>query len=247
MRAALSEDHAPRRVVVTGMAVVGPEDPMALVERLLPAADMRFVDAPIAAALAAAKLALDDAGLDPGLVGARAGVILDSSGEFETQYRFFEPLEKEGPASVEPFLFPTMLANAAASRVAVQFGLKLVSRSFGGCFAAGENAVGDAFRFLRRHASGIILAGGVRGYGSGAGLLVLEDRDSAIERGARIFAEITCFNESFDPNPAPDPDSDCGALARAIKGFGVCAEKELEIEARGSFGSRAVLRLSKAL
>ncbi|MFA6317264.1 MAG: beta-ketoacyl-[acyl-carrier-protein] synthase family protein [Elusimicrobiota bacterium] len=232
-----------RRVVVTGLGLVGSdEEPMALVERVLPEADMRFVDAPIAAALAAAKRAFDDAGLSSEVLKAAGGVILDSSGELETQYRFFKPLEEDGPAAVEPFLFPTMLANAAVSRVAVQFGLRLVAKSFAGCFACGEGAVADACRFLADRSAGAVLAGRVAGDGplSGAGVLVLEDLETARSRGGRILAELVAQSERFEALSEPEAGLDPRALALALQSHDF-SKGPLSFEGRGPFGSRSVL------
>lgn len=66
-----------------------------------------------------------------------------------------------------------------------------------------------AFRPFDRERSGSIL-------GEGAAILVLEERDAALARGARIYAEITGFgsgNECHEP-PAPHPSG--RGLARAI-------------------------------
>jgi len=51
--------------------------------------------------------------------------------------------------------------------------------------------------------------------GSGAGVLVLESLDHALERGARIYAELTGFGESTDSTGMVTPHS--GGIARALR------------------------------
>jgi 3-oxoacyl-[acyl-carrier-protein] synthase II len=83
-----------------------------------------------------------------------------------------------------------------------------------------DNARGAAaFRPFDRDRSGSIL-------GEGAAILVLEEREAAMARGARIYAEITGFgagNECHDP-PAPHPSG--RGLAAAIRGSLRDAETE---------------------
>jgi 3-oxoacyl-[acyl-carrier-protein] synthase II len=195
----------PGRMVVTGLAEVSDPDPLALAERLLPDKDLRFVDKPMALSLAVSALALQDAGLDPVRAGDRVGIILDSSGELETQLRYHADLLARGPSGVEPLMFPAILANAAASRTAVLLGLKLLNESIAGSFPGGESALVCACDFLSRGREGIILAGGVWAapegacdQPQGAVMLVVETLAGARARKARIYAEVSSWEEGCD-------------------------------------------------
>ena len=61
--------------------------------------------------------------------------------------------------------------------------------------------------------------------GEGAGALVLEDYDSAIERGAKIYAELCGFGESGDANhittPAPGGEGAYRAMKQALDMAGI--------------------------
>jgi 3-oxoacyl-[acyl-carrier-protein] synthase II len=53
--------------------------------------------------------------------------------------------------------------------------------------------------------------------GEGAGMVLLEDRDHAIARGARIYAELAGYGSSCDAEHPTDPDSTGGGPARAMR------------------------------
>lgn len=238
------------RLVITGRALVEDPDPLRLAERLLPDKDLGFVDKPMAYALCGAALALKDAGLDPGRAGDKIGVVLDSSGELESQLKYRADFLSLGASGIEPMLFPTILANAAASRTAVLLGLRLLNESIAGSFPGGESAVACACDFLAGRGQGILLAGGVWSGADGGPLrlpegavfFVLETREEALSRQARIFAEVRGWEESFDPSQPPLPTSP-RLLAEAVRKVSAQAAS-VDLEARGLWGS--VIRLALA-
>jgi 3-oxoacyl-[acyl-carrier-protein] synthase II len=238
------------RLVITGLAVVEDCDPLALAERLLPEKDLGFVDKPMAYSLCAAVLALQDAGLDAAQAGDRIGVVLDSSGELASQLRYRSDFLALGPSGIEPMLFPTILANAAASRTAVLLGLRLLNESIAGSFAGGESAVACACDFISARGRGALLAGGVwceaQGgplpFPEGAAMFLVEQREEALARGAKVYAEVIDARESFDPSHPPMPTSS-RLLAETLKR--VSAEGvAVDLEARGVWGG--VIKLSLA-
>ncbi len=74
--------------------------------------------------------------------------------------------------------------------------------------------------------------------GEGAGLLVLENRDVAIARRARIHAEIVGYGNSFDAHgisePHPEGRGAFQAMSRAIRDAGIGPEQIDCINAHGS-------------
>ncbi len=223
-------------VVVTAAVAVGPaRDPEQEARAALPERDLGLLDAPIAYALSAARLALEQAHLAG---GERTGAVLESSGELAAQWRFYRDLATGGPSAVEPAQFPNNLANAAVSRVCIIFGLKLAAISLAGAYPSGEGAAAFAWRLLRRRGSGAMLAGGVE---AGACLLVLETEQDARSRGARILAEFEVIEESFAPEGAGD-SSPCGCLAKAVRKVEE-GGRPLDYAARSRFGGIVRLRL----
>ena len=53
--------------------------------------------------------------------------------------------------------------------------------------------------------------------GEGAGMLVLEERDRALARGAEILAEVAGYGQSCDAGHLTDPDETGAGPARAVR------------------------------
>ncbi len=73
--------------------------------------------------------------------------------------------------------------------------------------------------------------------GEGAGMVLLEDRDHALARGARIYAELAGYGSSCDAGHPTDPDSTGGGPARAMRN--ALADAGLEAEAIGYVNAHA--------
>ena len=123
-------------------------------------------------ALAATKLAIEDAKLDVAKIdGDRAGVYIGSGiGGMETLHNQYEKLFTKGANRISPFFIPMMIANMAAGNVAIAFGLRGVCECIVTACASGTNAIGDAFYTIQRGDADIIFAGGSEAAISPAGV-----------------------------------------------------------------------------
>ena len=112
-------------------------------------------------AVAAARLALDDAGLDASRVGDRTGVYVGSGigglGTFVVQT---EVLLERGPDRLSPLFIPMMIANMAAAQVSMTLRLRGPLLSTVSACATSNHALGEAFDALRLGRAEVILAGG---------------------------------------------------------------------------------------
>ena len=113
-------------------------------------------------AVAATKLAIEDAGLDLSKINPeRAGIFIGSGiGGIKTLEEQAAVLREKGPDRVSPFFVPMMIANMAGGQIAITFGLTGPNETIVSACASGANAVGDAFRYLQRGDVDIAVAGG---------------------------------------------------------------------------------------
>jgi 3-oxoacyl-[acyl-carrier-protein] synthase II len=113
-------------------------------------------------ALAASKMALDQAGLDLEKIDRDMfGVIIGSGvgglSIIEEQHLI---LLDKGPKRITPFLIPMLIINMASGMVAMNFGLKGPNTAISTACATGTHSIGDAFRIVQRGDASLMLAGG---------------------------------------------------------------------------------------
>ena len=199
-------------------------------------------------ALAAGRMAADDAGLviDEGNA-ERVGVMIGSGiGGFPLIERTHTILAERGPDRISPFFIPGVIVNLAAGQVSIHLGARGPNGAPCTACTTGLHAVGDAFRLVQHGYADVMLAGGteaaitpigVGGFaamralsvrndeperasrpwdrdrdgfviGEGAGVVVLEERDAALARGASIYAEVVGYGMGADAHhiSAPHPE-----------------------------------------
>lgn len=113
-------------------------------------------------AVAATKMALEDAGLDMARVDPeRVGVVFATGiGGMETFEEQSRVLLEKGPARVSPFFVPMMIANMAAGQIAINIGARGINFTVNTACASGTNAVGEALRVLQRGEAEVVVTGG---------------------------------------------------------------------------------------
>jgi 3-oxoacyl-[acyl-carrier-protein] synthase II len=123
-------------------------------------------------AVAAADMALDDAGLAPDQVDpARAGVMVATGvgglASYDEQLRV---LQERGPKRVSPFLIPMLMPNAAAAAVSMRVGWKGPCETVTTACAAGTHGVANAMRWIENGRCDAVLAGASEAHPSPVGL-----------------------------------------------------------------------------
>ncbi len=128
----------------------------------LPAKELRRLDRFTLLALAAAREALRDAGLDPASAQSeRCGVAIGSGiGGLETLSDSIAMLKKFGPRRVSPFTIPMSICNMASGYVAIQHGLRGPNLCQTAACASGAHSIGEAARAIERGDADVMLAGG---------------------------------------------------------------------------------------
>ncbi len=113
-------------------------------------------------ALAAAKMAVEDARLDLSQINKeRTGVILGTGiGGIETMEDTCRVLHEKGPNRVSPFFVPMMIGNIASGQVAISLGVTGPNYVVVTACASGTNAIGEAFKLIQRGGADIVISGG---------------------------------------------------------------------------------------
>ncbi len=229
-------------------------------------------------AVAASKMAVEDAGLkigenvDPERIGVWIGSGIGGIAEFEEQHQKF--LEK-GPRRVNPFTVPLLIPDMASGRVSIELGAKGINNCSVTACASGANSIGDAFRVVQRGDADVMIAGGteacitemtIAGFsnmtalstnpdhrtasrpfdkhrdgfviGEGAGILILEELEHALARGAKIYGELAGYGATGDAYhitaPAPNGEGGARAMNLALKDAGLSPQDIGYINAHGT-------------
>lgn len=231
-------------------------------------------------AVAASKMALQQAGLDPRQMPdpVRCGCIVGSGiGGLDTIEKQTFRLWEGGARKVSPFMVPMLISNMASGVVGIEVGAMGPNYGLVSACATGSHAIGDSLRILRAGEADVMIAGGSEasitrlGYagfcnmkamgthyndeptrasrpfdakrdgfimGEGAGVLVLETREHAEARGARIICEVAGHAATCDAFHITSPDPSGRGLQacmrNALADAGVAIEEVDYINAHGT-------------
>ncbi|WP_438421601.1 beta-ketoacyl-ACP synthase II [Bacillus siamensis] len=228
-------------------------------------------------AVVAAKMAVEDAGLNiTEEIAPRVGVWVGSGiGGLETLESQFEIFLTKGPRRVSPFFVPMMIPDMATGQISIALGAKGVNSCTVTACATGTNSIGDAFKVIQRGDADAMITGGTEApltrmsfagfsankalstnpdpktasrpfdknrdgfvMGEGAGIIVLEELEHALARGANIYGEIVGYGSTGDAYhitaPAQDGEGGARAMQEAIKDAGIKPEEIDYINAHGT-------------
>lgn len=171
-------------------------------------------------ALAAAKLAVEDSGVDFALYDPlRAGSLIASGvgglGTMEDQHGV---LQQKGPGRVSPFFIPMMISNMAAGMVSMAYGLKGASYCLTSACASSAHALGEAFRAIKHGYMDVCLAGGAEA--------------TVTPLAMAGFANMTALSEAGDPSLGSLPFDRRRAGFVMGEGAGVLVLEEYEAARR---------------
>lgn len=121
-------------------------------------------------ALAAARLAIDDAQLKD-INSERAGVFVGTGiGGMDTLHNQYEKLFTKGASRISPFFIPMAICNMAAGNIAITFKLQGPSACIVTACASGTDSIGEAYRVIQRGEADVMIAGGTEAAISPAGV-----------------------------------------------------------------------------
>jgi 3-oxoacyl-[acyl-carrier-protein] synthase II len=157
--------------------------------------EIKKMDRFIHFALAAATMAMSDAGLRITDDNAdRTGVIVGSGiGGLHSIEHYHSVLLEKGPRRITPFFIPMLIVNLAAGQISIKFGAKGPNSAVATACATGSHAIGDAFKIIQRGDADAMIAGGAEavitplGIGGFNAMKALSTRNNEPEKASRPF------------------------------------------------------------
>jgi 3-oxoacyl-[acyl-carrier-protein] synthase II len=158
--------------------------------------DVRRTDRFAHLALAAAKMALDDSGIDVEKLSRRDrfGVIVSSGiGGLKTLQDQLTILLTKGPARTSPFTIPMLISNMASGLISMEYDLRGPNMCIVTACATSNNAIGESWRAIKFGDADIFLAGGSEasivaiGLAGFSAMKALSLRNDEPERASRPF------------------------------------------------------------
>jgi len=240
--------------------------------------EIKKMDGFIQYAIAAARMAMDDASLEiDDSLAPRAGVIIGSGiGGLPAIETYHKRCLENGPRKITPFFIPMVIVNMAAGHVSMMSGAKGPNIAVSTACAAGTHAIGDSYRIIQRNEADVMICGGseaavcslaVGGFsaakalstrnddpqrasrpwdkdrdgfvlGEGAGVVIIEEYEHALKRGAKIYCEIVGYGTSSDAyhitSPPPEGDGAALCMNNALRDAGMEPEEIDYINAHGT-------------
>jgi 3-oxoacyl-[acyl-carrier-protein] synthase II len=157
--------------------------------------DVRRTDRFAQLAMAAAKMAMEDGGIEvEKLNRERFGVIVSSGiGGLRTLQEQQTIIMTKGPTRNSPFTIPMLISNMASGLISMEYGLQGPNMCIVTACATSNNAIGESWRVIKFGDADIFLAGGseasivaigLAGFGA---MRALSTRNDDPERASRPF------------------------------------------------------------
>lgn len=157
--------------------------------------EIKKMDKFIQYGVAAARMAMDDSGLQiTGSIAERAGVYVGSGmgGLPAIESNHIKFLEG-GIKKLTPFFIPMVIINLVSGHIAMMFGAKGPNSSVVTACASGTHAIGDAFKIIHRGDADVMIAGGTEstisplGIGGFCAMRALSTRNDEPQKASRPF------------------------------------------------------------
>ena len=181
--------------------------------------DLKRNDRFIQYGLVAAKMAVEDAGIDQlnEEEKLKVGVSVGSGiGGLETIYDGSITINQRGSKKLSPFFIPSSLVNLLSGQISIKYGYKGPNHSVVTACATGAHSIGDSSEIIKRGAANVMVAGG--------------SEAAVCKLGIAGFCAARSLSTSFNDNPhlASRPwDKDRDGFVMG-EGAGIIVLEELE-------------------
>ena len=158
--------------------------------------DIRRTDRFTHLAMAAAKIAMADSGIDIGNLKERDrfGVLVSTGiGGLKTLQDQLQILVTKGPGRNSPFTIPMLISNMAGGVISMEFDLRGPNLCIVTACATSNNAIGESWRIIKSGDADVFLAGGAEasiveiGIAGFSAMKALSTRNDEPERASRPF------------------------------------------------------------
>ena len=156
--------------------------------------DVRRMDRFSQLAVAAGRMAVEDARFDVPANAEKTGVIIGSGiGGLTTLFEQSRVFIEKGPDKVTPFLIPMMIADMGAAQVSIALGLKGPNFCTTSACSSGADALGVAYESIKNGYADCLLSGGAEsimnplGFAAFNALHALSVRNSGPQAASRPF------------------------------------------------------------
>ena len=150
-------------------------------------------------ALAAAKMAIEDSGMDletidKNEIGVVLGVGIGGIKTFEEEAGNYAINGPQVGPKFDPFFIPKMIADIASGHISIQYGFRGPNYTTTSACASSSNAVADAFNLIRLGKANAMVTGGAEAaiFASGVGgfnaMKALSTRNEEPEKASRPFS-----------------------------------------------------------
>jgi 3-oxoacyl-[acyl-carrier-protein] synthase II len=161
--------------------------------------ELRIVDLYAQYAIASAKEAIDNSGIDLDAIDKDEVGVIFSAGiggitTFEQEIAYYYQHQEIGP-KFNPFFIPKMISDIAAGQIAIIYGFRGPNYCTASACASSTNALIDAFNYIRLGKANIILSGGAEaaitpgGIGGFNALTAISTRNESPETASRPFSK----------------------------------------------------------
>ena len=164
-------------------------------EEFIEKREIKKMDLFIQYAVAAAKMAMDEARLpitadNEDMVGVIVGVGIAGLSSIEEYHKVF--LESR-LKKVSPFFIPKLIANLAPGQISIHYGAKGITYTPTSACSSGAHAIGEAFRLIRLGEQDAMIAGGAEaaltplGLGGFIAMKAVSSQNDPPEKASRPF------------------------------------------------------------
>ncbi len=165
------------------------------VDAFIPKKEQRRMDPFCHYGIAAAKMAVSDAGLEMGKEDPwRVGVMVSSGiGGLQVVEVQCNNFLQRGPSRFSPFMIPQMITNILSGRIAIEYGMKGPNFCVVSACASATHSIGESLRIIQSGDADIMLSGGaeapicVLSVGGFCAMRALSTRNDDPTRASRPF------------------------------------------------------------